>query len=378
MPRQAWFAFTLATLLFCVGRPGNAQSAMDVVYTVDDGLPSNTVYDIIQDEKGYIWMGTDAGLSRFDGYEFTNYSLEDGLPDVEILKFFKDSRNRIWMYTFNGQVGYLQNDSIYSSQNDPALRPLDFKSRITSILEIDSAIYFSDKKFGIKRLSPDGQIHSVTIPDLHIGYLCYCDDQLFWLLHTLLPDSDPSTFRTSENSMYVSTDEQLNLTPINEKLDKFTVGSLGYLYCHEKEIVSHHFSLEADYLVTLDSKTLQTRSSSKIGERGVRILSIEKQKDRMMVFASSGIFEYESDSRRLIKKLNLRNSTASITDSEGNQWISTLDNGAHFKAGTSIKKVGVVFSSGFKNNCRKVPSLLAGEQFLQIITLIVALIYSVD
>ena len=52
-----------------------------VNYTVEDGLPSNTIYAIEQDSLGYIWLGTNKGLSRFDGSEFINYSEEDGLQD---------------------------------------------------------------------------------------------------------------------------------------------------------------------------------------------------------------------------------------------------------------------------------------------------------
>ncbi|MCH8330571.1 MAG: hypothetical protein IH946_04195, partial [Bacteroidetes bacterium] len=41
-------------------------------YSIDFGLPQSTVYDMLQDERGYIWAGTEGGgLSRFDGTNFT-------------------------------------------------------------------------------------------------------------------------------------------------------------------------------------------------------------------------------------------------------------------------------------------------------------------
>ena len=39
-------------------------------YTIDDGLSQNTVYKVFQDSRGYIWLGTQGGLDRFNGYEF--------------------------------------------------------------------------------------------------------------------------------------------------------------------------------------------------------------------------------------------------------------------------------------------------------------------
>ncbi|MEO5984221.1 MAG: two-component regulator propeller domain-containing protein, partial [Ferruginibacter sp.] len=44
-------------------------------YTTEDGLPDNSVVKIITDPKGFLWIATRNGLSRFDGSEFTNYTL---------------------------------------------------------------------------------------------------------------------------------------------------------------------------------------------------------------------------------------------------------------------------------------------------------------
>ena len=45
-------------------------------YTIDDGLSQNTVYEVFQDSRGYIWLGTQGGLDRFNGYEFKHYEHE--------------------------------------------------------------------------------------------------------------------------------------------------------------------------------------------------------------------------------------------------------------------------------------------------------------
>ena len=41
--------------------------------SLEQGLASSVVQDIIQDQQGYIWVATEDGLSRFDSYEFKNY-----------------------------------------------------------------------------------------------------------------------------------------------------------------------------------------------------------------------------------------------------------------------------------------------------------------
>lgn len=49
-------------------------------YTIADGLVSNKISRIVRDSRGSLWFCTEEGLSRFDGYTFTNYTTEQGLP----------------------------------------------------------------------------------------------------------------------------------------------------------------------------------------------------------------------------------------------------------------------------------------------------------
>src|SRR5215469_6273230 len=49
-------------------------------YTTADGLAHDTVESIALDARGYLWFGTNEGLSRFDGYSFSNLTTLNGLP----------------------------------------------------------------------------------------------------------------------------------------------------------------------------------------------------------------------------------------------------------------------------------------------------------
>ena len=70
-------------------------------YSVEEGLPSPEVYDIIQDDYGYLWFATDHGISRYNGYEFENFGLTDGITNNTVFKFFKLKNGEIWCNTFN-------------------------------------------------------------------------------------------------------------------------------------------------------------------------------------------------------------------------------------------------------------------------------------
>ncbi|MFY9824348.1 MAG: two-component regulator propeller domain-containing protein [Thermoanaerobaculia bacterium] len=54
------------------------------MYTVDDGLAGDEINSILQDSRGYLWIGTDTGLSRFDGTRFVDYDPRQGLPSPHV------------------------------------------------------------------------------------------------------------------------------------------------------------------------------------------------------------------------------------------------------------------------------------------------------
>jgi ligand-binding sensor domain-containing protein/anti-sigma regulatory factor (Ser/Thr protein kinase) len=86
------------------------QNLSSVQYDTDEGIPSSEVYDVVQDLKGYIWIATDRGLSRYDGYSFTNFTMNDGLTDNVIFNIYPDKSGRLWFNTFNGKLCYFEND----------------------------------------------------------------------------------------------------------------------------------------------------------------------------------------------------------------------------------------------------------------------------
>lgn len=91
-------------------------------YTAHNGLPSSMVYRCIQDNQGFMWFATDAGVSRFDGKNFDNFTIDDGLPDNEIFNLTQDSKGRIWFLAMNGKLGYYINHNFYNESNDTLLK----------------------------------------------------------------------------------------------------------------------------------------------------------------------------------------------------------------------------------------------------------------
>ena len=76
-------------------------------WTQQQGLPQDTVRAIVQTADGYLWVGTDEGLARFDGYEFTTFRKGSGdLPSNSITALAATSDGALWIGTPNGLTQY--------------------------------------------------------------------------------------------------------------------------------------------------------------------------------------------------------------------------------------------------------------------------------
>lgn len=97
-------------LILLAAFPGIGSAQKDEIsfhhLTINDGLSHNNVTSMIQDKKDYIWIGTQDGLNRFDGYTFKayQYSYKDtsSLSKNAIRVLYEDSQGFIWVGTSGG------------------------------------------------------------------------------------------------------------------------------------------------------------------------------------------------------------------------------------------------------------------------------------
>jgi hypothetical protein len=77
---------------------------------IEQGLSQSTVLSILQDQKGFMWFGTQDGLNRYDAYKFKVFKLQRGdstsLPDNNIQTLFQSKDGTIWVGTEGGLSMY--------------------------------------------------------------------------------------------------------------------------------------------------------------------------------------------------------------------------------------------------------------------------------
>lgn len=90
-----------------------AQDPYSFTISEGEGLPSKDVYDLFQDSRGFIWVTTNAGLSRYDGHSFVTFTSaeQSSRPGANI---FEDPVGRIWYENFDGYYYYVMDDSLHA------------------------------------------------------------------------------------------------------------------------------------------------------------------------------------------------------------------------------------------------------------------------
>jgi len=99
-----FFSFILGSnLLFSLDPKDELQEYFLRNWTVQSGLPLNTITALVQTQDGYIWAGTSAGLARFDGVRFKTFTRQNSpLSNDRITSLYEDADKVLWIGTDGG------------------------------------------------------------------------------------------------------------------------------------------------------------------------------------------------------------------------------------------------------------------------------------
>ena len=94
---------SLLFFIFCLPLYSSIEISSEKI-TTNDGLCNNNVRYIYQDSKGFIWLSTRNGLSRYDGNSFTTFRPDNdegkiSLADLRVGEITEDKNGFLWIYT---------------------------------------------------------------------------------------------------------------------------------------------------------------------------------------------------------------------------------------------------------------------------------------
>jgi signal transduction histidine kinase/ligand-binding sensor domain-containing protein len=183
-------------------------------YSTADGLAHNGVNRIVRDSRGFLWFATNDGLSRFDGYAFTNYSVEQGLPHRRVSDLLETKSGELWVASFGGLVRF-RPDGVAAERvidaNDPgAARSMfttivpateDLRARtLIKLLESGDGTIWCGTRNGLFRLDRASGRFSLTHVDLGLPTTPQHPEQRY--VNDLVEDEHGSLWAATPSGLY--------------------------------------------------------------------------------------------------------------------------------------------------------------------------------
>jgi signal transduction histidine kinase/ligand-binding sensor domain-containing protein/ActR/RegA family two-component response regulator len=132
-------------------------------WQTDHGLPQNSVQAVVQTRDGYLWLGTQEGLVRFDGehFEIFDRSNTRALAHNDVTALLEDRLGRLWIGTYGGGLTWFK-DGVFTRFSAPA----DLSDEFVTALREDSrgTVWIGTKDHGLRGFA-DGGVRSVTTAD---------------------------------------------------------------------------------------------------------------------------------------------------------------------------------------------------------------------
>lgn len=130
-------------------------------FSIEEGFPSSETYFVQQDREGYIWICTDRGVVRYDGYRFKVFTKKDGLTDDVVFKTYLDPSGKLWFVTYNGLLSYWDGKRIraykynYHIRNYLQNRVATYKSLV---IDRKGNLSYSAQQMGMIQISAQGKV----------------------------------------------------------------------------------------------------------------------------------------------------------------------------------------------------------------------------
>ena len=131
----------------------NTMSYVPTVYNDRSGLPTGEANAVVQTPDGYIWIGSYAGLIRYDGTVFRNFSEEGALKTATVRSLFVDSAGRLWVGSNDLGVFYMENGVFVQPEGQPE----DSFFTIRSFSEAKNGDIYVSSSSGLAKVS-DGKM----------------------------------------------------------------------------------------------------------------------------------------------------------------------------------------------------------------------------
>lgn len=296
-------------------------------YGVNQGLPSSECYYITQDSKGYMWIATDAGVVKYDGYKFNTYNTNKGLPDNTVFAIREDKYGRIWFGSYSGKMAYYsyKTDSIFEIEANEQLSKMVKAGVANFAFDNNDTLFISNSRNGYIKVPPphyNSTKQYLFKEDAYFVKQLNNNQYIYGNYFSFLKDKNeplPLLYEDKKQRFYDDT---------SFKLHK---GINHFSGCKQTD-TSFLFS---DYksVFYVSSKTKKILLDSLPIKNDIVISTFCDSKKRVWVSTHSyGTFLYDTLSNHFKPVRFLENLSVSCVyeDAEQGFWLTTLENGVYY------------------------------------------------
>jgi ligand-binding sensor domain-containing protein len=310
----------IAFIFLTVYKPVPAQLPVFRNYTTEDGLPSSETYTIEQDDRGYIYIGTDRGLARFDGRHFETFTTRDSLIGNVVFALTRD-KNSLWCFTYSSQLNTLKQDTIRSYPYNNVIAKLMHSGLWSHIKTDENGVLYLNRRtprgYEIIRINNKGMAdQSLSVPQ-HADYsIVYVSSAGRWLKTG--PDLAKQLKVVSMQTKAVL--YTLEVTPDN------TLPTASVFGCQKGNTIW--------LLCTQNVYRLRGKEQQKIiacPDPPLYML-VDRKENIWIGYQHKGLMLYRKDDnyKRGIHLLDRYSISGMLEDREGGLWFCTLENGIYY------------------------------------------------
>jgi len=282
-------------------------------YSSLDGLSSSHVNDLLQDAQHFIWIATNTGLNRFDGYHFTHYDINNGLLDNDVKKIYEDKKQRIWILGRSGKICFFKDGVFYPyAYNKTILQLTNYTEEIDekSFSVNNDSVYFNIYNVGRILIDPNGYVHSILYKNgVSNNFINSKNKTLSYFLSS----------NSHKFSLYTKKDTTSYFYSFSNTQSKYIV----------ERIDSTIFLASQNKLYIINPSSID----STLFKKKIISCSVSSNHQLWIGFEEGGVKQYSNKRKRenySSWRLRTKSVSAVIKDIEGSIWIATLNSGVFY------------------------------------------------
>ncbi|BAO76567.1 adenylate/guanylate cyclase domain-containing protein [Winogradskyella sp. PG-2] len=282
-------------------------------YTTAQGLISNEISNITEDNQGNIWIATDKGVSKFDGAGFTTVYNQSKVTHI-----LQDRDETFWFSTYKGLVHHTTNgNTLYTKNNGLS------SNRLHTVVQNEQGELFIANENGISIY--DGQKFTHKTDEI---------DPKYRPIRQIIIDNNQNIWIGSPFGLAKVTKEKISYYPVNKKFNKY---SKTYTFLDSKDNI--WLVIRGEEILRFDGSNFTSINPSRETENNEIENIVEDASGNIWMGTNAGIIKYAGDAILNIKReqgIIDRSIRSIVQDDEGNLWfagnsegISRFD-GVHF------------------------------------------------